>query len=132
MPADDAVDDEELLGRDDDVCAVPAPDGHDREARREGEEGAPGQRGRPADREADDPEDGERQGPRERPHEHDAVPPCIEIDMLFGLREHRGCTLRQKGEDPWLWGELHAAQQSRRSSSAGSSSSRSLSGRSRS
>src|SRR5438132_2035596 len=127
-PPDDAVHDEELLARHDDVRAIPAPDRGERDDRRDDEQDTSRRRRGPTDSEEDDPGGGGNRSLEERTDEHDAMPTRVEEDALLIRELHLVCELRRAARNPWSWDKLRAAPRSRRSSQARSSSRRSRSG----
>src|SRR5206468_5674637 len=75
-------------GREDDVCAIPAPHRERRPGSGDHEQRRAREREGPADRDRRRAE--HRQGPRTRQwtHEHDPVAPCVDENLLLGVGEH--------------------------------------------
>src|SRR3954452_22393483 len=130
--ADEAVDDDELVAGHEDVRAIPAPDGRDRHPGGDDEQDGARHRGGPAEHEPDRSDRRERPRTGERPQEDDPVAALVEVDRLLRFGKHRGCTLRQKRQDPSTWAPRLAARRSLGLSPAASSSPRLHLGRSRS
>src|SRR5215210_292307 len=99
--ASHAVDDEELVGRQDEARPVPAPDGRERQHGRGEQHRGSESSERPGDGEPGEderhPHPGQDERPRQRSRERRTVRPGLEPDLLAGFEGAHAAALRRRG-----------------------------------